>query len=373
MAETVHHRCYRFAQFILDPGERQLWAEGRPVALNNRYFDALTLLVRAQGQLVSKDRLLDEVWRGVPVTDEALTQCIRILRRQLEDDAARPRFIETVPKHGYRFIAPVRQDAADESAPVDAAHPPARPAWFRRLILVAAGTAGGAIAGVGGGLLYGFTLNLHGASAGMGASSTLVVLLAINMLVGLIGGAGVSLGIALADAARGRPALWSVLGGGAGGLLIGAVASLIGHDVIHLLFGHAPREMTGGGEGALLGAAIGLAAWWTHRMPPSLTRAIAAGATSTGAAGLLITASGGRLLGGSLDALVQRFPSGGFRLDSIGMLFGEPGFGPISRAVTGAVEGGLFGACMVAALHLARTVLDADDSNATGRAGNEGG
>ena len=50
---------------------------------------------------------MGEVWRGIPVTDEALTQCIRTLRKQLGDDAARPRFIETVPKNGYRFVAPV--------------------------------------------------------------------------------------------------------------------------------------------------------------------------------------------------------------------------------------------------------------------------
>ena len=65
------------------------------------------MLVGEAGKLVTKDRFLDEVWRGVPVTDEALTQCIKTLRRQLGDDAASPRFIETVPKHGYRFIAPV--------------------------------------------------------------------------------------------------------------------------------------------------------------------------------------------------------------------------------------------------------------------------
>jgi DNA-binding winged helix-turn-helix (wHTH) protein len=75
--------------------------------VNGRYFDALVLLVRDHGRLISKDRFLEEVWRGVPVTDEALTQCVRTLRRQLGDDASRPRFIETIPKHGYRFIAPV--------------------------------------------------------------------------------------------------------------------------------------------------------------------------------------------------------------------------------------------------------------------------
>ena len=98
---------YRFDRFALDPGDRQLRRDGEPVELSSRYLDALALLVREQGRLVSKDRFLDEVWKGVPVTDEALTQCIKTLRRQLGDDAARPRFIETVPKHGYRFVAAV--------------------------------------------------------------------------------------------------------------------------------------------------------------------------------------------------------------------------------------------------------------------------
>src|SRR5688500_2589937 len=98
---------FRFADFVLDPDDRRLIRAGAPVELNARYLDALALLVRESGRLVSKDRFLDEVWRGVPVTDEALTQCIRFLRRILGDDATRPRFIETVPKHGYRFIAEV--------------------------------------------------------------------------------------------------------------------------------------------------------------------------------------------------------------------------------------------------------------------------
>src|SRR3954471_14423411 len=96
-----------FEGFELDRADRQLRRGGETVELNGRYFDALALLASEPGRLVSKDRFLDEVWRGVPVTDEALTQCIKTLRRQLGDDAARPRFIETVPKHGYRFIAPV--------------------------------------------------------------------------------------------------------------------------------------------------------------------------------------------------------------------------------------------------------------------------
>src|SRR6185503_2287777 len=98
---------FRFERFSFDPRDRRLRRDGAPVELNARYLDALALLLREAGRLVSKDRFLKEVWRGVPVTDEALTQCIRTLRRQLGDEAARPRFIETIPKHGYRFIAPV--------------------------------------------------------------------------------------------------------------------------------------------------------------------------------------------------------------------------------------------------------------------------
>ena len=98
---------FRFDCFELDPGNRRLCRDGAPVELNARYLDALVLLAAEQGRLVSKDRFLDEVWRGIPVTDEALTQCIKTLRRQLGDDAANPRFIETVPKHGYRFLAAV--------------------------------------------------------------------------------------------------------------------------------------------------------------------------------------------------------------------------------------------------------------------------
>ena len=98
---------YRFDRFSLDPAERRLWSGTEPVELSARYLDALILLVREQGSLVTKERFLEEVWSGIPVTDEALTQCIKTLRRQLGDSAISPRLIETVPKHGYRFIAPV--------------------------------------------------------------------------------------------------------------------------------------------------------------------------------------------------------------------------------------------------------------------------
>ncbi|HEU4650049.1 MAG TPA: transcriptional regulator, partial [Croceibacterium sp.] len=132
---------FRFAGFELDPGNRRLSRDGAPVELNARYLDALVLLAGEQGRLVSKNRFLEEVWRGIPVTDEALTQCIKTLRRQLGDDAANPRFIETVPKHGYRFIAALQ--AADAPTITTASSA----AWRQALSTVLAGAAGGAAAG----------------------------------------------------------------------------------------------------------------------------------------------------------------------------------------------------------------------------------
>ncbi len=112
---------YRFDVWHLDATDRRLTRDGAPVDVNARYLDALVLLVRENGRLVTKDQFFDEVWRGVPVTDEALTQCIKTLRRTLGDDASRPRFIETVPKHGYRFVAAiVASDAAVSDATIAA-------------------------------------------------------------------------------------------------------------------------------------------------------------------------------------------------------------------------------------------------------------
>jgi DNA-binding winged helix-turn-helix (wHTH) protein len=116
-------------------------------------LDALILLVTAQGALVTKERFMDEVWRGVPVTDEALTQAIRSLRKALGDSAGAPRFIETVPKHDYGFIAPV-VDAPLPAMPGESA---ATPSCGSAIRLTLNGIAGALLAGTLVGLLYGFT------------------------------------------------------------------------------------------------------------------------------------------------------------------------------------------------------------------------
>ena len=338
---------FRFDRFVLDPADRQLRRDDAPVELNARYLDALALLVREQGKLVSKDRFLDEVWRGVPVTDEALTQCIKTLRRQLGDDAARPVFIETVPKHGYRFIAPVEAISGDGVAAAPREGPNR---WRDLLVLAGAGTLGGGIAGLLGGLVYGLAGASQASGPGMGTLSVLLVVLCLCILIALLGAAGVSFGIAaarLSGAGRGH---WLVAGGALGGLFVGAFVKLIGLDTFNLLFGRAPGDITGGVEGAALGAAVGLGAWLASRGTYSPRRSAAIAALAGGAAGLAISLVGGRLMGGSLALFASEYPSSHLRLDEIGTLLGESGFGPVSHAVTSALEGALFSAGVVGAL-----------------------
>jgi len=339
----------RFDDFAFDPGDRRLRRGGAAIALNARYLDALALLVREAGSLVTKERFLAEVWRGVPVTDEALTQCIRTLRKELGDDAARPRIIETVPKHGYRFIA-VIEPAADVSRDAAAAPRAESPALRGALALAAAGTAGAGVAGLAGGVFYG-AIAAAQVPAGGGAISALLVLVCVTLAMALIGGAGVSLAIAAAALATGRTSGWSVLAAAAGGLLTGAVVRLVGLDAFNLLLGRAPEGMTGGAEGVLIGAAAGVGVWLgANGARPR--RGVAAGALAGALAGVLIPLAGGRLMGGSLALLAEQFPGSRLRLEAIGALFGEAGFGPTASVATAAAEAALFAASVVAAMAL---------------------
>ena len=346
----MSREVFRFENFILDTDGRRLSRDGATVELNARYLDALILLARENGRLVSKDRFLDEVWRGVPVTDEALTQCVATLRRRLGDDAARPRFIETVPKHGYRFIAPVVREPEDFS-------PPPRRRTLEEITRTGrAGLIGGALAGLIGGIFYGAT-----AAPGGGGVSALIVMAVLTMVIGALGGSAVCFGVASAGLLPGHRGLLTVLGGAAGGLLIGALVKLVGLDAFDLLFGRAPQGVTGASEGALLGAAIGLSALLIERRGVPRTVRIAGSGVLTALAGLMIAALGGRLMGGSLAELATQFPASTLRLDRIGAWLGEDGFGLASRLATSAAEGFLFGACIAAALIISREVAPLSD------------
>lgn len=359
---------YRFDRFTLDTAERRLWRDTTPVELNARYLDALALLLAEPGRLLTKERFLDEVWHGVPVTDEALTQCIKTLRRQLGDRANGPRFIETVPKHGYRFIAPVERlqaEAADQVLPSPREPSQRSPlsAWQQFLLLGGAGTTGGGVAGVIGGLFFGFAGASQSLQTGMGTVSVLLVLLSLTILMSVIGAAGVSFGIAATVFAPERSLSGSVVGGAGGGLVVGAIVNLLGIDAFRLLFGQAPTDITGAGEGVLLGAAVGIGLWLACRDTKAspLGRSVGQAALAGAAVGMLIPLLGGRLFGGSLVLLSDSFPDSRLRLAPFSGLSGDGEFGMPSQILTGGLEGALFAACIVAAMVMANRRLQETD------------
>src|SRR5881398_346124 len=101
---------WRFADFRLDPANACLWRGTQPIALTPKAFDVLHYLVTHPDRLVSKDELLDAVWPDVAVTDAVVRVAIGMLRKALGDAAQTPHFIATVPRRGYRFLAPVMED-----------------------------------------------------------------------------------------------------------------------------------------------------------------------------------------------------------------------------------------------------------------------
>ena len=199
-----------------------------------------------------------------------------------------------------------------------------------------------------GGLFYGFV----GASqpGGVGALSVLLVLLGVSTLVALIGGAGVSLGIAAANLLSARSATFSIAGGMAGGLVVGALAKMFGLRCIHAAGwtfatqhhrGRRRRRARRGGRLRCLACGTGRR---------SIGDAVADAGIVGAIAGILIGFTGGRLMLGSLALLAQDVPGSRLRLDQIGHLFGESAIGRLTLIISCGLEGALFAACVIAAM-----------------------
>lgn len=125
---------YEVGEFRLAPTQRRLYRRGVGlVELSPRLFDALLYFVERPGQLLDKDELLAALWPGLVVEDNNLNQLVSALRRALGDDAQASRWIQTVPRRGFRFLGAVRVKQADAVAvatqpPLEPAEPVAMPA-----------------------------------------------------------------------------------------------------------------------------------------------------------------------------------------------------------------------------------------------------
>jgi tetratricopeptide (TPR) repeat protein/DNA-binding winged helix-turn-helix (wHTH) protein/TolB-like protein len=116
MGTSVKH-LYEFGPFQLDPPERLLLCDGQPVPMTPKAFDLLVVLVEKGGHLVEKEELLKTVWRGSIVEEGNLSVTVSFLRKALNDDRGLHKYIETVSKRGYRFVANVRQVGEPQRMP----------------------------------------------------------------------------------------------------------------------------------------------------------------------------------------------------------------------------------------------------------------
>jgi DNA-binding winged helix-turn-helix (wHTH) protein/TolB-like protein len=108
---------FRVAEWAVEPQLNNLERNGQAVRLEPKVMQVLVCLAEHQGELVTKEQLIRAVWAETFVNDDVLTRCISELRKALNDDPKQPRFIETIPKGGYRLIAQVKRSQDCSLAP----------------------------------------------------------------------------------------------------------------------------------------------------------------------------------------------------------------------------------------------------------------
>src|SRR5215813_1116324 len=125
MSRRSNH-LYEFGPFRLDAAERLLSRYGETVPLPPKAFDLLLALIDHHGHLIEKDELLKAVWPDTFVEEVNLSYNVSLIRKALGEGENGQRFIETVPKRGYRFVGDVRE--MEESATATTEEPPGSPA-----------------------------------------------------------------------------------------------------------------------------------------------------------------------------------------------------------------------------------------------------
>jgi TolB-like protein/DNA-binding winged helix-turn-helix (wHTH) protein len=112
-----------FKTFCLDTTNHLLWRNGDRVPITPKAFDVLAYLVEHAGRVVTQDEILEVVWSETYVNPEVLRKYILEIRKVLGDRSGNPEFVETLPKRGYLFVAPVTDESTFESPDVLTSHP----------------------------------------------------------------------------------------------------------------------------------------------------------------------------------------------------------------------------------------------------------
>lgn len=121
--------AYRFGEFVLNLERGCMQRGSIDLELRPKAFEVLRYLVERAGRLVSKDELVEATWPNVAVSDDSLAQCVRDIRKLLDDEDQR--FIKTVPRRGYVFVASVDAvDCNDSAAPIKTAEQVGKRQWL---------------------------------------------------------------------------------------------------------------------------------------------------------------------------------------------------------------------------------------------------
>src|SRR5271156_5914476 len=149
MEAVPQTRRTRFGPYEVDLRSGELYKHGIRLKLQDQPFQVLAILLEHSGEVVTRDELRQKLWPADTFVDfdTGLNSAIKKLRDVLSDSAEEPRYIETLPRRGYRFIAAVENGAAPVSAPVELRvvpvpalkEPPQ--AWYQRRLFVVAGIA----------------------------------------------------------------------------------------------------------------------------------------------------------------------------------------------------------------------------------------
>jgi DNA-binding winged helix-turn-helix (wHTH) protein len=367
---------YRFSDFTLSPRKRLLIRKGQQLPLIPRYLDLLIFLIERRRDAVHRREIFDRVWSDVIVSDSALSQAIRTLRRTLGDDPREPRFIRTVSRHGYQFTCPDVIEERDEDVPdpvplralgVEATRQKVGASLTALMTGATRACAGAALAGAAAGIAGGLLLSVAPDNAAPLAIVPVLVLVGAG--AGAVGGLGVGAGLAFAESSsRLRNPVGLTIGAAAGGAAMGiAVQWLMRWSLAALVGLNLP--IGGAVEGLVIGAAAGVGYAIARRLSRTIRSYIrrAAVVAAFCAAGALALAWAGRpLVGGTLHAIAREARGSQISLTPLGRLIGEPGFGPVSQALIAAWEGGIFGFGVGIALF--RRGSDADLTNSSSAA-----
>ncbi len=139
-ADAPRHPLFRFGPFELDTATQELRKRGATVRLQQQPAKVLALLLRRTGELVTRDEIRSAVWGDETFVnfDQGLNFCVKEIRAALGDNADEPRFVETLPRRGYRFLAAVETVSARPLPPLETAPAPPPRRRRARLLLTAA-------------------------------------------------------------------------------------------------------------------------------------------------------------------------------------------------------------------------------------------